>query len=318
MLPLVFAKRLKAPRPTGHHHRNPGRAPPMTPRHHNPGNPIRLELGGEKITAFSISALSTYALLPELNCAFDMGDCLLEAVPIDRVFVTHPHGDHTRCLFRHEALRRLMGMPPPTYYVPEETREGFVQLADAWRRLERVRDANFTPPRIEGLKAGDVVPLHRQLSLKTFPVHHTAPSLGYTLFDVRKKLKAEYHGWPGAELARLRREGVAFEEESWLPRLTFIGDSTIQTLYDQPHVGESRVLFLEVTFLLDDERELAQRRGHTHVDGLVKFLRDCPDVLRNEHIVLKHFSMRYDKATIRSVLKAKLPAGFMERVHIMI
>ncbi|MFV1969213.1 MAG: DEAD/DEAH box helicase family protein, partial [Pirellulaceae bacterium] len=85
-------------------------------------------------------------------------------------------------------------------------------------------------------------------------------------------------------------EGVEFEREIWLPRLTFIGDSTIETLYNEPHVGESRVLFLEVTFLMDDERELARRRGHTHLEDLVQFLRDRPDVLRNEHIVLKHFS----------------------------
>jgi len=76
-----------------------------------------------------------------------------------------------------------------------------------------------------------VVWLHRQLAAKAFKVNHTLPSLGYTLFDVRKKLKAEFQGKPGPELARLRREGVAFEDEHWLPRLTYIGDSTIDTLY---------------------------------------------------------------------------------------
>ena len=290
----------------------------MTPRHHNPGHPIRLEFGEETIVAFSISALSTYALLPELNCAFDMGDCLLDAVPIERVFVTHPHGDHTRCLFRHDALRRLMGMAPATYYVPEPTRQAFADLAEAWRRLENVREGKFAPPRLEGLKPGDVVHLHRQLAAKAFPVRHTAPSLGYTLFDVRKKLKAEYQGVAGHELAKLRREGVGFEEEHWLPRLTFIGDSTIETLYREPHVGASRILFLEVTFLLEGEQELAKRRGHTHIDELVQFLRDCPDVLQNEHIVLKHFSMRYDRGMIRHVLRSKLPRDFLERVHILV
>lgn len=290
----------------------------MTPKHHNPGHPLRLELGQEKVIAFSISALSTYALLPELNCAFDMGDCLLEAVPIERVFVTHPHGDHTRCLFRHESLRRLMGMAPAAYYVPESTLPGFSELAQAWRRLENVREGRYAPPDLRGLKPGEEVMLHRQLALRAFAVRHTAPSLGYTLLDVRKKLKAEYQGTPGHELARLRREGVAFEEEHRLPRLTFIGDSTIETLYDQPHVGESRVLFLEVTFLLDGEQELAARRGHTHIDDLVRFIADCPDTLNNEHIVIKHFSMRYERGLIRNVLRDKLPPHIMERVHIMV
>lgn len=290
----------------------------MTPKHHNPGRPITLQLGEDTVTAFSISALSTYALLPELNCAFDMGDCLLEAVPIEHVFVTHAHGDHTRCLFRHESLRRLMGMEPATYYVPASTREGFLRLAESWASLENVRAGRFAPPRVEGLEEGSVVWLHRQLAAKAFKVDHTAPSLGYTLFDVRKKLKAEFQGTPGRELAQLRREGVAFEDEHWLPRLTFIGDSTIDTLYRETHVGESRVLFIEVTYLLEDDREMAHRRGHTHLEDLVRFLEECPDVLRNEHIVLKHFSMRYDRRMIRHVIKSRLPAEFMERVSLLV
>lgn len=290
----------------------------MPPKHHNPGLPIKLKFPQETIIAFSISALSTYVLVPELNCAFDMGDCMLEAVPIERIFVSHAHGDHTRCLFRHDSLRRLMGMAPATYYVPEETVAGFTALAEAWSMLECVRAGQFNPPRLEGLKGGDVVRLHRQLAAKAFPVRHTVPSLGYTLLDVRKKLKPEFQGRPGHELAQLRREGVEFENEVWVPRLTFIGDSTIETLYREPHVGESRILFLEVTFLLDGEQEMAHRRGHTHVDDLVQFLRDCPDVLRNEHIVLKHFSMRYDRDLIRHTLQAKLPGDFLERVHVLI
>jgi ribonuclease Z len=290
----------------------------MPPKHHNPGLPITLKFAQDTVVAFSISALSTYALVPELNCAFDMGDCLLEAVPLEHVFVTHAHGDHTRCLYRHDSLRRLMGMEPASYYVPQRSLEGFRNLAAAWNRLEATHSQHLDLPRLRGLEPGEVVWLHRQLAARTFAVRHTAPSLGYTLFDVRKKLKAQFQGLPGPELARLRKEGVAFEEELWLPRLTFIGDSTIETLYREPHVGESRVLFLEVTFLMDGEQELARRRGHTHVDDLVQFLRERPDVLRNEHIVLKHFSMRYDRGTIKRVLRAKLPPSFMERVQILI
>lgn len=290
----------------------------MPPPHHNPGRPITLKFEQETVIAFSISALSTYALLPELNCAFDMGDCLLDAVPIERVFVTHAHGDHTRCLLRHESLRRLMGMAPATYYVPHQIEEGFKGLAHAWKVLEGVRDPHYQPPHFEALKPGDVVWLHRQLAAKAFAVNHTLPSLGYTVFDVRKKLLPQFQGRPGPELARMRREGVPFEEEVWLPRVTFIGDSTIDTLYRERHVGESRILFLEVTYLLDDDEELARQRGHTHLNDLLRFLSDCPGVLRNPHIVLKHFSMRYDRGLILHTLKSRLPAEFLERVHVLV
>ena len=104
----------------------------------------------------------------------------------------------------------------------------------------------------------------------------------------------------------------------WLPLITYIGDSTIETLYREQHVGESETLFMEITFLMDDEREIARQRGHTHLDDLLQFLHDCPDVLQNEHIVLKHFSMRYDRRFIVQTLKSKLPSDFLERVHILV
>ena len=289
----------------------------MPASHHNPGKPLTLKFEQETVTAFSISALSTYVLVPELNCAFDMGDCLLEAVPLERVFITHAHGDHTRCVLRHESLRRLMGMAPGHYYVPQQTLEGFQGLAQAWRALESVR-GNPPLPRFEPLRPGDVVWLHRQLAAKAFLVTHTLPSLGYTLFDVRKKLKPEFQGRSGPELALLRKQGVGFEEEVWVPRLTFIGDSTIETLYRERHVGLSRILFLEVTYLLEDDRDLAKQRGHTHLEDVLEFLHECPDVLQNQHIVLKHFSMRYERGLILHTLKSKLPAEFLERCHILI
>ncbi len=290
----------------------------MAPPHHNPGRPIVLEFPQETITAFSISALATYVLVPELNCAFDMGECLMDAVPLDHVFITHAHGDHTRCLLRHEALRRLMGMAPATYYIPRQTEEGFLGLAEAWRKLENVRDKNYRPPNFHPMAEGEVIWLHRQLAAKAFKVDHTLPSLGYTLFDVRKKLKAEFQGRPGRELAELRRKGVTFEDEVWLPRMTFIGDSTIDTLYRERHVGESRILFLEVTYLMEDERDIARQRGHTHLEDLLAFLRECPDVLNNQHIILKHFSMRYDRRLILHTLKHRLPKPFLERTHILV
>ena len=290
----------------------------MAPAHHNPGNPIVLELPEETIVSFSISALATYALVPELNCAFDMGECLMEAVPLEHVFVTHAHGDHTRCLLRHEALRRLMGMAPATYYVPQQNAEGFLNLAEAWRNLENVPDRNYQPPQFQPMENGQVVWLHRQLAAKCFPADHSLPSLGYTLFDVRKKLKAEYQGRPGPELAQLRKQNVKFEDELWLPRMTFIGDCTIDTLYREKHIGESRILFLELTYLMDDDRDIAKRRGHTHLEDLLTFLKECPDVLNNQHIILKHFSMRYDRRLILHTLKSRLPKDFLERVHILV
>jgi len=290
----------------------------MVPGHHNPGKPIMLELGEDSAVGFSISALATYVLFPGLNCAFDMGECPVDAVPLEHVFLSHAHGDHSRCLLRHESLRRLMGMAPATYHIPAETMAGFQELSKAWKTLENVGEKKFDPPRYNPLVPGDTVWLHRQLAAKAFRVHHSLPSLGYTLYDVRKKLMPEFQDRTGRELGQLRQEGVVFEEEHWLPRITYIGDSTIDTLHDEPHVGKSRVLLMELTYLMEDDREMARRRGHTHLDDLLELIESQPDFLQNEHIVLKHFSMRYDRRLILSILKKRLPKVLEGRVHLMV
>ncbi len=287
----------------------------MPKRIHNPGLPHKLTLDNEPLLAFSIAGLSTYLLAPRLNCAFDMGDCLLEALPLEHIFITHAHGDHTRCLLRHHALRRMMHMKDATYYVPQSSLAGFLSLAESWEKLERLP---HQPPAFQGLQPGDSILLHQQLSVQVFAVHHTLPSLGYTIFNLRKKLQPAYQDCSSQELAQLRRQGINFEDKHQFPKLTFVGDCSEETLYECPQLGDAKVLFLELTFLMDDELELAKKSGHLHINQLARFLKQYPDKLNNPHIVLKHFSMRYSSQHVHQQLKIKLPSAFMQRVHVLI
>ena len=75
--------------------------------------------------------------------------------------------------------------------------------------------------------------------------------------------------------------------------------------------GEARLLILEATFL--DERvsvDSARARGHVHLDELV----ERAESMRNEAILLHHFSARYTAAEIEAVLDARLPPALRERV----
>jgi len=81
-------------------------------------NQVELKAGGLTVMGFSVSALATYGQVPTLDVCFDMGQCPLSAVPIN-----HALGDHTRCLLRHDALRRLSTIPRAgVYYVPGRDR----------------------------------------------------------------------------------------------------------------------------------------------------------------------------------------------------
>jgi ribonuclease Z len=285
--------------------------------HHNALAQVTLRLSGLTIAGFSIAGLATYVQVPELDACFDLGECPLSALPIGHVFLTHAHGDHARCLPRHWQLRRMLGMSRDArYFVPESIRAG----AEEWLRAEAAFEgAPPNAPAMVGLQAGEVAQLGRKdLSVRAFAVTHRVPSLGYTLLQTKRKLKARYAGVAGRELARLRDEGVEIQDQVVEPQLTFIGDCIGQSLYDEPHIWESKVVILEASFLAPGEEELATAKGHTHLHEIASAVAHFGERVRCQHIVLKHFSMRYRKDEIVAHVDRVFPSPLRSRIEILI
>lgn len=284
--------------------------------------PVTLRLAGMTLSGFSISGLATWLMVPELDVLFDAGECPLAALPINHVLLTHAHGDHARCLNRHVQLRRMVGIPTDaTYFLPEAIREGCEAWLRAEARFEGVPDDEVVLPPLRGLRPDEgpvPLPRRRELRVRPFPVTHRVPSLGYTVLASRKKLLPAYAALPGPEIARLRREGVVVQEERLEPQLTFIGDCVERSLLDEAHIWDSRVLVIEATFLAPGEEGLAEDKGHTHLAGVARALEHLGERVRCEHIVLKHFSMRYSAEEIRQHVDRLIPPPLRPRVELLL
>lgn len=283
---------------------------------HNALAQVKLRAHNLTIAGFSIAGLATYIQIPELDVLFDTGECPLSSVPLNFVFLTHAHGDHARCLPRHWQLRRMLGIQHPAkYFLPETIRA----TCEAWIRAEAdfegVPEDDVITPQLIGLTAGQSIALKKDLSARAFPVIHRVPSLGYTLVTHKRKLKPEYSGLPGAELARLKAEHVDIQYDVTEPLVTFIGDCIGQSLFDEAHIWQSRVVILEATFLAPGEEALATKKGHTHLHEIAraveKFHPECD-------LVLKHFSMRYSKSEILEHVGRAIPEWFRARVQVLI
>jgi len=266
-----------------------------------------LEIGGLELRALSVGGLETCHYLPRWRVAFDIGRCPAEVLDCRTVLFTHAHMDHLGGIAYHTATRALRRLPPPTYVVPPHCAEDLARLFDAWRALDRSEMRHTLVP----LGPGEEHVLPNGLVARPFPSPHSAPCQGYGLWSKKEKLKPEFHGRPGRELAELRRAGVALGNPVETPEFAFTGDTLVEVLEREEVVRRARVLVMECTFV--DERVSvadARAKGHVHLYELA----ERAELFQNEAILLTHFSARYQAHEIRAALDVRLPVSLRSRV----
>lgn len=283
---------------------------------HNPGRPVSLRLGSLDVQAFSISGLATFVLVPALDACFDLGHCSVEASHLRNVLLSHVHQDHALGVVRHLSLRAMTGARPSRIFLPEESREALVDVLRAQERLER-RPPEDLDAVVRGVADGEVFDLAGHRRVRAFDVVHRIPSRGFTVLETRRKLKPAYVGLPGPEIRDAHQRGEELYDYHEANVLTYIGDSTVETLDRHPEVGKSEVLFLEATHLPGTSREMSAKYGHTHLSELAELYARRPEALASAHVVLKHFSMKYHAGDVRGALAA-LPEGLRERVTLLV
>lgn len=283
---------------------------------HDPGHAIRLRLGSLELEGFSISGLSTWIRVPAFEAVFDLGHCTVEASRTRNVLLSHVHQDHSLGVLRHIALREMTGAKPSRIWVPEESRVPLIDALEAFHRMEG-RSPIDVRAMITGVAPNDTFPLSRAHEVRAFDVTHRLASRGFTVVEHRHKLRPEYVGLPGEEIARARARGERIHDHVVVEPFTYIGDSTIATLEAHPEVGRSEVLVLEATHLPGTDRESSARYGHTHLEELVDLYSRRPEILASPHIVLKHFSMKYRRSDIVESA-ASLPEELRARVTFLV
>ncbi|MEO8702729.1 MAG: hypothetical protein ABI867_21980 [Kofleriaceae bacterium] len=283
---------------------------------------VSLRLDHYTVAGFSISGLATYLQIPELDVCFDMGECPLSSLPLNHIFLTHAHGDHSRCLLRHWHLRRMIGIEKPAaYFLPEILREPLEGMVRAEAIFEGVPEEAVTTPQFHGLVAGGdsvELPFRKDLRVRAFPVRHSVPSLGYTILQRKNKLKPEYQGMPGPDIAKLRKSGVEVQTTVEDPLVTFIGDCVGASLVEQDHIWDSPIAIIEVTFLEAGEEALAAKKAHTHLSEVAAVLEQLGDRIATRHIVLKHFSMKYTRDRVLELVAAGIPDRFRDRIRVLL
>ena len=268
-----------------------------------------LKHGDLTIEGYSRAAVQSYWRLPELSLGFDLGAQPWSFMGTERWFVSHGHLDHIAALPVYVARRRMMKMEPPTIWMPEECVDATKQLLAAFTRLDRGR----LPCELIGVKPGQEIELSRELVVSTHATTHTVPSVGYLVWDRRKKLKPEYEGLTGTEIRDLRLAGTEVTHEVRAPLVAYLGDSSPKGLDAAPDMYRAKVLIAELTFVSPEHRkEKIHKHGHMHLDDWV----DRQQLFENELVIAGHLSTRYHPRQVESMVKKALPDMLGGRLHL--
>ncbi|MFO0909759.1 MAG: MBL fold metallo-hydrolase [Isosphaeraceae bacterium] len=272
--------------------------------------PVRsLSHKGLTVEGYSRAAVQTYWRIPELKLGFDLGGQPWSFMSTPNWFVSHSHLDHLAALPVYVARRRMMRMEPPTIYLPADAVEPVEALLRAFQRLDRGR----LPVNLVGVVKDQEIELSRELVVRCFATRHTVPSLGYLVYERRRKLKPEYHHLSGEEIRDLRKSGVEVSAEFRIPRVAYLGDTAPPGLDALADTYRAEILIMEMTFVAPGERSsVIHKFGHTHLDDIL----ERTERFQNEVVIASHFSTRLHPDQIQRIVERRLPDSLRSRLKI--
>lgn len=268
-----------------------------------------LKVAGLTLRGIARGGVETCIMVPEVGAMFDVGMCPPGALGYETILVSHGHSDHLGGIGYLVSQRQLARSPPPAIHVPQEVLEPMTRILRAWAEIEDF-DLRWD---LRGHAPGDRFRLGRDLTATCLRTVHRVKSLGWIVERTTNRLRPEFVGLPGAELADLRRRGVAIADAHTEPLLCVTGDTQIEFFAEHEVVRRCKVLVHEVTSW-SPERDVAQTRrwGHTHVDELI----EQAERFTGEALVLVHRSMRHTRAEAERVVQERFPAGVRDRVAV--
>ena len=258
------------------------------------------------LAGYSVAGEESVIVVPELDVVFDIGRCPREAMRVDHVLLSHGHMDHAAGLAYYFSQRDFQGIGGGVALMAHSIVDPLENLMDAVARVE----GHTSPHKFVGMSDGDDYEIRRGLIARAFATRHIGNSLGFSLIDVRQKLKDEFIGLTGPELVELKKKDVEIARRVEMPLVTYLGDTARSNYSAIPHVRDSKVLLIECTFFDDDHISRARAGRHLHVTDLPEVL----EGMNNERIILTHVTRRTNLSEARHILKKTLNADIRERV----
>jgi len=263
-------------------------------------NLAHIKINELEIIGYSVAGEETVVAMPQLDVCFDVGRAPTPIISINNVLLTHGHMDHAAGIAYYLSHRNFCGQSPGTILAPENLLGPIREIIDAWSRL----DGNKVPANLLGVKAGDEYQIKPNLFTRVFPTKHSKGSVGYSVIEKRKKIKAEYAGLKSPQIVELKKQGIEIDYPLEIPIVTYLGDTQYVDFSQLKYIVESKILIAECTFYETEHSGRAEAGRHMHINEFATLI----EKLENEHIVVTHTTQRTPMREIRRILKEALSA----------
>jgi len=268
-----------------------------------------LNLEDLTLAGYSVAGEESVVIVPELDVVFDIGKCPREALRINHVLLSHGHMDHAAGVAYYFSQRDFQGIADGVVLVADELVRPLERLMEAVAGVE----GHPSPHKFVGMRDGADYEIRRGLLARAFATRHVGSSLGFTVIEVRQKLKDEFADRTGPQLVELKARGVEITRRIEVPLVAYLGDTAKANYSDLPHVRDAKVLLIECTFFDADHIPRARAGRHLHVSDLAEVLAGA----NNERIILTHLTRRTHLGQARKILRKALPKGIYQRVSFL-
>ena len=269
-------------------------------------NLARIEIDNLEIIGYSVAGEETVVAMPQLDVCFDVGKAPDQIIPVNHVLLTHGHMDHSAGIAYYLSQRNFCGLIAGTVLAPLNLIGTIKEILAGWERL----DGNQIPAKLVGVKAGDEYEIKPNLFVRVFPTKHCPGSVGYSVIEKRKKLKAEYVGLNGPQIVELKKQGIEIDYPLEVPIASYLGDTQYVDFSQLDYIAKSKILIAECTFFLEEHVNRAEAGRHMHIEEFAGLI----ERMQNEHIIITHLTQRMGIGEAKAILKKALGKKTYEKV----
>ena len=244
------------------------------------------------LSGSSTAGIRTSFFCNELKILLDAG--YQNYNKIKEIFITHCHADHIACL-PLIILENIHNQIETNIYCPIEVVNLLENMIDSFLKCNYGSNVNHKKKyyKVIGMSSQYFINLNLNgfdIKLEIIDSDHTVPTISYGFIEIKKKLKEEYFGLKGAELAKLKQDGKDITNKVEEKKMIFCGDTSIYIFKSNPQILEYPNIIIECTFFDKDELPLAKDRKHMHWEQLKEIVVSNTNI--NFYII--HISAKYN------------------------